>query len=67
MERVLSVLPVRRIAGLLGDREFIGKKWFKFLNKAKVAPCIRLKATSKTGGMPVWALFKGIAAGEVRW
>ena len=67
MERVLSVLPVRRIAGLLGDREFIGKKWFKFLNKAKVAPCIRLKATSKVGGMPIWALFKGIAAGEVRW
>ena len=47
MERVLSVLPVRRIAGLPGDREFIGKKWFKFLNKAKVAPCIRLQGNRK--------------------
>ena len=67
LERVLLVLPAKRIAGLLGDREFIGKKWFKFLNKANVAPCIRLKATTKVGGMPVWALFKGIPAGEVRW
>ena len=69
MERVLHVLPAKRIAGLLGDREFIGKKkkWCKFLNKAKVAPCIRLKANTKAGGMPVWALFKGIPADEVRW
>ena len=61
MERVLHVLPAKRIAGLLGDREFIGKKWFKFLNKANVAPCIRLKANTKVGGMPVWALFRAIA------
>ena len=27
LERVLLVLPAKRIAGLLGDREFIGKKW----------------------------------------
>ncbi|WP_407569906.1 IS4 family transposase [Deinococcus altitudinis] len=67
LERVLLVLPAKRIAGLLGDREFIGKKWFKFLNKAKVAPCIRLKTNTKVGGIPVWALFKGIPTGEVRW
>lgn len=53
MERVLHVLPARPIAGLLGDREFIGKKWFKFLNKSKVAPCIRLLANTRVGGMPV--------------
>ena len=67
LERVLLVLPAKRIAGLLGNREFIGKKWFRFLNKATVAPCIRLKANTKVGGMPVWALFKGIPTGEVRW
>ena len=67
LERVLLVLPAKRIAGLLGDREFIGKKWFRFLNHEQIAPCIRLKATTKVGGMPVWALFKGIPAGEVRW
>ena len=43
------------------------KKWFKFFNKEKVAPCIRLKAKTKVGGIPVWALFKGIPTGEVRW
>ncbi|GGR29180.1 hypothetical protein GCM10008957_45220 [Deinococcus ruber] len=63
----MLVLPAKRIAGLLGDREFIGRKWFKFLNKVKVAPCIRLKANTKVGGMLVWALFKGIPTGEVRW
>ena len=67
MGRVLHVLPAKRIAGLLGDREFIGEKWFKFLNKSHVAPCIRLKANTKVGGMPVWALFKGIPVDEVRW
>ena len=66
MERVLHVLPAKRIAGLLGDREFIGKKWFRFLHQ-QVAPCIRLKANTKVGGIPVWALFKGIPAGEVHW
>ncbi len=67
MGRVLHVLPAKQIAGLLGDREFIGEKWFKFLNKSHVAPCIRLKANTKVGGMPVWALFKGIPVDEVRW
>lgn len=67
LERVLLVLPAERMAGLLGDREFIGKKWFKFLNKQQIAPCIRLKANTKVGGIPVWALFKGIPAGEVHW
>lgn len=67
LERVFLVLPAKRIAGLLGDREFIGRKWFRFLNKTQVAPCIRLKANTKVGGMPVWALFKGIPAGEVHW
>jgi len=67
LERLLLVLPAKRIAGLLGDREFIGKKWFGFLSKHQVAPCIRLKAGTRVGGIPVWALFKGIAAHEVRW
>ena len=67
LDRVLLVLPAERIAGLLGDREFIGKKWFQFLSKHQVAPCIRLKADTLVGGMPVWGLFKGIAAHEVRW
>ena len=35
--------------------------------QANVAPCIRLKANTEVGGMPVWALFKGIPTGEVRW
>lgn len=67
MSRLLAILPAERIAGLLGDREFVGGRWFGFLQAHGVAPCIRLKADTRVGGMPVWALFKGLPAGGVRW
>ena len=67
LERVLTVLPAARIAGLLADREFVGKKWFRFLQANKIVPCIRLKADTRVGSLPVWQLFKTIPAEEVRW
>jgi len=66
VERFLAVRGERRIAGLLADREFVGKAWFVFLDQHGIAPCIRLKATSKIGGVPVWACFRKLAIGEVR-
>ena len=62
LERVLTVLPAARIAGLLADREFVGKKWFRFLQANKIVPCIRLKADTRVGSLPVWQLFKTIPA-----
>ena len=44
LERVLTVLPAARIAGLLADREFVGKKWFRFLQANKIVPCIRFSS-----------------------
>jgi Transposase DDE domain len=67
MTRVLAVLPTERIAGLLADREFVGGRWFRWLQTHGVAPCIRLRADTRAGGIPVWALFKGIEAGGVQW
>ena len=67
LERFLAVCGERRIAGLLADREFIGKTWFAFLDQHHIAPCIRLRADSKMNGIPVWACFRKLAVGEVRF
>ena len=64
--RFLAVRGERRALGLLADREFVGKAWFTFLYEHGIAPCIRLKATSKMDGVPVWACFRKLAVGEVR-
>jgi Transposase DDE domain len=66
LERFLAVRGDRRVAGLLADREFIGGAWFGFLDQHHIAPCIRLRADSKLGGVPVWACFRKLEAGEVR-
>ncbi|MFC3718213.1 IS4 family transposase [Deinococcus metalli] len=68
LTRFLTVCPDRKISGLLADREFIGKTWFKFLDQHGINPCIRLpaRATVGIGKMPVWACFKKLQPGEVR-
>jgi Transposase DDE domain len=42
-EQLLSWLPVKRIKGVLADREFIGKDWFDFLIAHKIKFHIRLR------------------------
>jgi hypothetical protein len=37
MQRFISVFGKDWIAGLLGDREFIGKQWFSYLDKVERA------------------------------
>jgi len=66
IQRFLQVCTDRPIGGLLADREFIGKDWFTFLDQHKIAPCIRLRADSKIGGIPVWACLRKLQIGEVR-
>ncbi|GGR10191.1 hypothetical protein GCM10008957_23760 [Deinococcus ruber] len=69
MERFLKACPNRRISGLLADREFIGTAWFTYLQRLDIDPCIRLTATTVvgTGKMPVWACFKQMQPGAVRF
>ena len=45
-----------RIIGLLADREFFGKPWFKFLRRKKIPICIRLKSDTRVNGKPIWKL-----------
>lgn len=59
------------IAGILGDREFIGGDWFKWLLKEKISFYIRIRnntVTTNAQGLPVDidALFYGLKSQEER-
>ena len=43
VERFIQCVGTTCIAGLLADREFIGKTWFQWLSDQKIPFCIRLK------------------------
>lgn len=66
LEAVMPLLQSKTVY-LLADREFVGKKWFKALKHRHVLPCIRLKADSRVNGIPVWALFRKLQPGEMRY
>jgi hypothetical protein len=48
MERCIKVLGQERIAGLLADREFIGKRWFEYLGEKNILYIIRVKENTLT-------------------
>lgn len=43
IERFIQTFGKDRIQYVLADREFIGNQWFKWLDKAQIAFCIRIK------------------------
>ena len=43
LEKFIEVFGVEKRDCLLGDREFIGKKWFAYLQKHHLKFCIRMK------------------------
>ncbi|OLV15334.1 Mobile element protein [Deinococcus marmoris] len=58
IKSVLPLLDGKKLS-LLADREFIGQDWFQTLKRFRIAPCIRLKADTRVGGMEVWAFSTG--------
>ncbi|CAM3794821.1 hypothetical protein DESA109040_21675 [Deinococcus saxicola] len=64
IKSVLPLLDGKKLS-LLADREFIGQDWFQTLKRFRSAPCIRLKADTRVGGMEVWAIFKKLEPGEL--
>ena len=59
------------IAGLLCDREFVGKRWFQYLKSCQIAFYIRIKnntVTTNSRGQKadVWTLFLGLNYREQR-
>jgi hypothetical protein len=71
MQKFINRFGKGRIAGVLGDREFIGGDWFAWLKKEKIAFCIRIKknplATNSRGQIVDGnTLFRDLTAGERR-
>lgn len=69
IDRFISYLGEARIAGILADREFIGKEWFEYLEGLKVPFVIRIKANTlvpNTRGevTPISDLFRHLRPAE---
>lgn len=69
LERVLKYIPAARIDCLLGDREFIGERWFGWLQDNSISFKIRLKgnfitASSRGKELPVSWLFDHLKPGQ---
>jgi len=59
------------LAGLLCDREFVGKDWFAYLQSSEIPFYIRIKCNAVTTNSrgrvaDVWTLFLGLKHGEER-
>ena len=68
MEKFIATFGKECIACLTADREFVGKKWFKYLRKQKILFRIRIRRNFQVGGkkrqIPVMAIFQHLAIGE---
>ena len=68
MEKFMAAFGASSIAWLLADREFVGKKWFRFLRQQKFPFRIRIKQNfqvpGKQGQIPVMAIFQHLTPGE---
>lgn len=71
LNRFIGHFGCECIAGLLCDREFVGKAWFSYLSNAKIPFYIRVKCNAQTTnsrGLPtdLWCLFVGLKHREQR-
>lgn len=69
LRTVISLLGKKNIAGLLADREFVGRVWFAWLKKEKISFVIRIRENFLIPGTRkryVRDLFRGLTEGEVR-
>ena len=67
LERLLPIVPKGDTLGLMGDREFIGAIWFKFLRQHKIEICIRLKSDTRVNGIKVQGCFCKMEINEIRY
>lgn len=71
LQRFVNRFGKDRIAGVLGDREFIGNEWFAWLRKESIPFCMRIKKnmlTTNSRGVIVYAedLFRDLQVGQQR-
>ncbi len=72
IQKFIKTFGKKQIGLILGDREFIGHKWFRYLNRMRIPFCIRLKdgwqIAALEGGEPkeLQKHFKFLRKGEVK-
>ena len=71
MNRFVSCFGREVIAGVLADREFVGKAWFNYFVRQKIPFYIRIKwnflVSDRQGRLVnAWQLFSGLKKGESR-
>jgi len=64
--RLLKVLPARRWAVLIADREFIGEEWCRFLRWKRIRQCLRIRENTGVDDERARDLFTTLQPGEVR-
>lgn len=72
MKKFIKTFGKKCIELILGDREFIGVKWLKYLQENSIAFCVRIKEDWQKVSLPngrmveVKKCFPGLKAGEIR-
>ncbi|GGM18344.1 hypothetical protein GCM10010841_28060 [Deinococcus aerophilus] len=64
--RLLKVLPARRWAVVIADREFVGREWCSFLRWKRIRHCIRIRENTRIEDELVRNLFTTLQPGQVR-
>jgi hypothetical protein len=69
LQKLVAQVGKARIAGILGDREFVGNDWFEWLRKEGISFCIRIKkntlvTNSRGAKVHVASLFQRLKSGE---
>lgn len=72
LKRFTNLFGVKKITSLLADREFVGKKWIRFLSTEKIPFTIRIKCNfnipnSRGKLKPARNFFRNLAPGNVRY
>ena len=66
ISRLLKALPARRWKGLVADREFVGREWFRFLRRKGIRRAIRIRKNTVLDKLRADEWFEGIQAGGYR-
>ena len=66
VSRLLKVLPAKRWAVLIADREFVGKEWCVYLRWKGIKRCFRIKENTRVDGELAQDQFTNLQPGEVR-
>ena len=64
--QLLKVLPAKRWAVLIADREFVGKEWCDYLRWRGIKRCFRIKENTRIDDELARDQFENLQPGEVR-